>query len=513
MHKYLMGIDAGLTNIKVALFDFDGSQISISVRRFVTLNPKSSWVEGDQDILWENTIRCIREVIQKGRIDASEIAAIGFCGFGLGLFVVDAEGRKIRNAVCSNDNRAVDVVENYKSGPVFGKITQINNTRTISGQSGPILRWIKENEPHNYARIGCVMMCKDYLRFRLTGEKISEPIDMSANGLLDFQKGVYSKELMELYGVSEVYDKLPRLAEASHSVVGHVTADAAALTGLRKGTPCSAGMIDTAASCVGSGIIDDSYASVIVGTWGINQALSDKSIPNMIANMYYILPGKVLVLSGGATSAINLEWFLELFGCAFEAQAQTRGVSKFEIIAEAAEKLEPGGTSVIYHPFIGSPNVHPRGRAGFHNITTGHTFADLARALFEGITFDHKRHIDLLRREGLAVKAVRLAGGGSKSALWSQMFADVLEAPIEILEAEEIAALGCALTAGVGVGVYKDYKDAFQHAVKIKSTFRPKTENTKKYLWRYEDWTILVDALIPAWEKQHLDQPYDSKNA
>ncbi len=302
-----------------------------------------------------------------------------------------------------------------------------------------------------------------------------------------------------------MFEKLPHLADGSHSIVGRVTTEAAARTGLKEGTPCSAGVIDTAACCVGSGVIDELYASVIVGTWGINQVIGNRFVPDMTVNMYYVIPGKTLVLSGGAISAINIEWFLKQFQGTVETEAGKRGVSAFEVLTEFAARIKPGGTSVIYHPFIASPNVHPRGRAGIYNIAAGHTLTDLARALFEGITFGHKMHIDKFRREGFDIRAVRLTGGGAKSKFWSQMFADVLEVSVETVEATETAALGCAISAGIGIGIFNDYEDASHRAVRIKSIFQPKPENTDKYLERYEDWNILLEAMIPAWGKQHID--------
>lgn len=376
---------------------------------------------------------------------------------------------------------------------------------TTSGQPGPILRWIKENEPDQYDSIAHVLLCKDYIRFKLTGKIISEYIDMSASGLLDFDKKSYSKGLMDLYGIPEMFDKLPELAEGSHSIVGHVTADAARRTGLKQGTPCSAGMIDTAACCVGSGVIDERYASVIVGTWGINQVVGDRYIPNMVANMYYVIPGKILVISGGAISAINLEWFLKQFRGAVEPKDGESGLSCFDVLAESAARIEPGGTSIIYHPFIASPNVHPRGRAGYYNIAAGHTFSDVARALFEGITFGHKWHIDKFRQEGFTITAVRLTGGGARSSFWSQMFADILEVPVEIVESTETAALGCAISAGIGVGIFEDYYEAVRRTVRIKSEYQPVRKNTEQYLRRYEDWKIILEAMKPAWEKQYMD--------
>ena len=505
MAKYIMGIDCGLTNSKAALFDLNGNEIAVASRRFEVSNPKPSWVEGDPERLWQNTADCIQEVIAKAGIDPAEIGAIGFTGFGNGLFVVDEEGNAVRNAIGSNDGRAVDVLEMLKEEGAYEKISAINATLPFSGQPFTLLRWIKEKEPENYARIRRILQCKDFIRSKLTGKFVSEHNDLSGGGLMDFAKKAYSRELMELYGIPEMFDRLPEMAPASRAIVGYVTAEAAARTGRKEGTPCGAGMMDVTASCIGSGVIAEGYVSIVVGTWSINQVITDRPLQNMTINLHFDLPGKVLALSGGATSATNLEWFVNQLGAGAALEAEKKGISKYDVITEAAASIPPGGTSVIYHPFIAQPNVHPRGRAGFYNIAQGHTFADLARALFEGITFDHKMHIDNIVRHGGEVKAARLAGGGAKSDFWSQMFADVLGVPVEVVTATEIGALGCALAAAVGAGVYKDYEEAFARAVKIRATFQPIPEHTEAYGRRYEDWWTLVETMKPAWEKQHLD--------
>ncbi|HHY36581.1 MAG TPA: carbohydrate kinase, partial [Firmicutes bacterium] len=201
MAKYIMGIDCGLTNSKAALFDLNGNEIAVASRRFEVSNPRPSWVEGDPERLWQNTADCIREVIAKAGIDPAEIGAIGFTGFGNGLFVVDEEGNAIRNAIGSNDGRAVDIVEKLKEEGVYEKISAINATLPFPGQPFTLLRWIKENEPENYAAIRRILQCKDFIRSKLTGEFVSEHNDLSGGGLMDFANKSYSRELMELYGI------------------------------------------------------------------------------------------------------------------------------------------------------------------------------------------------------------------------------------------------------------------------------------------------------------------------
>ncbi|BCV25962.1 FGGY-family carbohydrate kinase [Gelria sp. Kuro-4] len=501
MAEYLMGIDDGLTNSKVALFDLAGREAAVAARRYEVVNPEPTWVEGDAERLWQNTADCIREVIAKSGVDPKDIAAVGFTGHGNGLYAVDEEGSLVRRGIGSQDARAVDIIEDYKKSGRYSEISAITLGQPYPGQPGPLLRWIKENEPEAYRRIAGVLMCKDLIRFKLTGELVSELNDMSGNGLLHFRAGTYSRRLMELYGIPEMYSKLPRLAVAGHDIVGHVLPAAAERTGLAPGTPCSAGMMDVAACAVGSGAIDPGVAAVVAGTWSINEVITDEPATNVIMNMHFALPGKVLVLEGSATSAINLEWFVNQLGGGAVLEAQKRGISKFDVINAAVASLPPGGTGVIYHPFLGSPNVHPRGRAGFFNIAQGHTFADLARAVYEGITFIHKWHIDRLRSAGCEIKKARLSGGGAKSDVWSQMFADVLEVPVEVVAATEIGALGVALAAGVGAGIFPDYATAFKEAVKIRAAFQPNPAASAAYRRRYAEWLDLIDLMKRHWDK------------
>lgn len=498
--KYLVGIDDGLTNSKAALFDLRGNEIAVASRRYQVLSLEPTWVEGDAEVLWQNTTECIQEIIAKSNVNPKDIVAVGITGHGNGLYVVDERGIAVRNGIGSQDARAVDIIEDYKRRGVYKEISSITISQPYPGQPAPLLRWIKEREPQNYERIAHVLLCKDLIRMKLTGECVSERNDTSGSGLLDFLSGNYSKRLMELYGIPEMYDKLPRLAEVSHDVVGYVSSSAADRTGLSMGTPCVAGMMDVASCAIGSGVIDPKMAAIVVGTWSINEAIADHPIPNITLNMHY-LPGKILALDGGATSAINLDWFIAQLGGKAMFEAQKQGVSIFDVINEAVASLPPGGTDVIYLPFIGSPNVHPRGRAGFYNIALGHTFADIARAVYEGVTFIHKWHIDRLRAAGCEIDFVRLSGGGAKSSVWSQMFADVLDMPVEVVSANEVGALGVALMAGVGIGIFQDYGEAFGKAVKIHKSFYPDPVSTNAYLKRYDEWLSLVHHMMEYWDR------------
>ena len=504
MAKYILGIDDGLTNSKAVLFTVDGEQLASASRHFEVSSPKAGYVQADPDQLWENSADCVREVIEKTGVDPAEIGAIGTTGYGNGVFFIAADGSPAYDAFGSNDSRAAEIAQKLQA-EVGEEICNINKTGPVSCHPLSMAAWLKQNKPEAYAKTAWLCQCKDYINFRLTGVKMTERNDVSGAGYLDFSTGEFNKKLFELYGVPEMYDKVAPLAEFSHSIVGTVSAEAAKRTGLAEGTPVGAGMMDVAACCIGTGVVGDTHACVIVGTWSINEVIADRAAANMTSIQFFDIPGKILNLSGGGTSATNLEWFVNEFGQGCAAEAEKRGVSKYDIVTEKAATLPAGGTSVLYLPFIGLPNVHPRGRAGFSNIGMGHTFADMARALFEGITFEHKRHIDNIRDQGLPVPAVRLAGGGAKSPFWSQMFADILEVPVDVVGVTELGALGTAVAAALGAGIYRDYNEAISKAVELKKTYYPIPENTKAYLNRYRSWTALMNTMIAGWDRGDIE--------
>lgn len=503
MAKYLLGIDNGLTNSKCVLFDLKGKELAVAARSFAVSHPKPDWVEASPETQWNNTVECIKEVLAKSKIDPKEIGAIGITGFGNGVYCIDAEGKSTYPAIGSNDNRAVEIAQRLSRSDVADKIYAINNTPVFSFQPAVIARWLKENEPEAFAKTAWFCQCKDYLNFKLTGVKSAERNDVSGAAYLDFNTKEYSRELFELIGVPEMFDRVAPLAEHSRSTVGHVSQETAAETGLAAGTPVGAGMMDIAACCIGTGVVDARYAVCIVGTWGINEIVCDQKFSNMTSTQCFDT-GEILTLSGGATSAGNLEWFMNQFGAALDVEAKERGMSRYDLATEKAAAIEPGGTSVLFLPYISTPNVHPVGRASFSNIAAGHTLNDIIHALFEGITFEHKRNFDYLKNAGAPVSAIRLAGGGAKNPYWSQMFADILNVPIEVIMASELGALGVSLSAAVGAGVFKDYDEAIKSAIEIKKIYYPIPENSEKYLRRYDSWIAMVEGMMPIWDSERI---------
>jgi L-xylulokinase len=305
---------------------------------------------------------------------------------------------------------------------------------------------------------------------------------------------------MDLYDLSEAYDALPPLKQSSE-VCGQVTSVAAQETGLAVGTPVVGGLFDVDASAIGAGAININQACLVAGSWSINEVITKEPIvdPGLFMTTLFAEPGLFLTIEGSATSATNLEWFVNQCCGDERAEAKRRGVSVYEVCSEEVASLPPGSTNIIFHPFLYGSNVQPTARAGFYGVAGWHTRAHLLRALYEGVVFGHLNHIEKLRRAGAQINTARLAGGGSRSAVWSQMFADTIQVPMEISDGNELGARGAALSAGIGAGIYHNYAEAVQEAVKVVRVHEPILANTPLYLARYAEYERLINVMQEPW--------------
>jgi L-xylulokinase len=502
MAKYLLGIDNGSTVSKAALFDFHGQEIAVASCRAETEYPHPGWTERDMEMLWQSTASAIREVLAKSGVKAEEIAGIGNTGHGNGVYLLDKGGCPLRNGIQSMDSRAAGVVNDWKERNLHAQVFPFTIQSFWPAQPNALLVWLKQNEPHNYERIGAILMVKDYIKYRLTGEITGDYTDVSACSIMDVRKGCYSRELMALYDLSEVYDALPPLKQ-SHEIIGQVTPSAAQVTGLAVGTAVVGGLFDVDASAIGAGAIHVNQACLVMGSWSINEVITREPIvdPGLFMTTLFADPGLFMTVEGSATSATNLEWFVNQCCGDERAEAKRRGVSVYEICNEEVASLPPGSTNIIFHPFLYGSNVQPTARAGFYGVAGWHTRAHLLRALYEGVVFGHLSHIEKLRKAGAQINSARLAGGGSRSVVWSQMFADTIQVPMEISDGNELGARGAALSAGIGAGIYKDYAEAVQEAVSVVRVHEPIPVNTPFYLTRYAEYRRLIDVMQVPWEE------------
>lgn len=501
MSKYLLGIDNGNTFSKAALFDFHGKEIAVANCNADTEYPHPGWTERNMEMLWQSTATAIRDVLAKSGFQPEDIAGIGNSGHGNGVYLLDKQGQPLRNGIQSMDTRAADVVTGWNQRDLHAQTFPFALQTFWPAQPNALLVWLKENEPQNYERIGAILMVKDYIKYRLTGEITGDYTDMSGANLMDVRNKCYSKELMALYGLSDVYDALPPLKHSSE-VVGQVTTTAAQETGLAVGTPVVGGLFDVDASAIGSGVVNANQACLVMGSWSINEVITKDPIvdPGIFMTTIFADPELFITIEGSATSATNLEWFVNQFCGEERVEAQRRGVSVYEVCSEEVASLPPGSTNIIFHPFLFGSNVQPTARAGFYGVAGWHTRAHLLRALYEGVVYGHLSHIEKLRAAGGQINSARLAGGGSRSLVWSQMFADTIQVPMEISDGNELGARGVALSAGIGAGIYRDYAEAVQEAVSVVRVHEPIPANTPHYLARYAEYERLTKVMQEPWE-------------
>ncbi|KAJ54742.1 xylulose kinase [Actibacterium mucosum KCTC 23349] len=490
--RYLLGLDAGNTVIKAVLFRTDGTQLAMAGRDGASATPAPGHVERSIPELWDNAQQVIRDCIASAGIDPADIAAIACAGHGNGLYLLDQAGDGLIG-IQSLDARAADLAGTLKAqsgAQLHARCLQM----PWPAQTATLLAWLKQNAPDTYARAGTVLCAKDVVTWHLTGQRVSEISDMSGGGLLNMTTLAYDTELMQLYGLDDAMGLLPRLLNPS-DIAGHVTEAAAAATGLRAGTPVMAGLFDVVASALGSGAAENGQASIIAGSWSINQVLS--ATPPANPDLFMVTafrPERFVTLEASATSAANLEWYVRHL-----VERGGHHDDPFGHCNTAVAATPPAADDPFFHPFLYGSGQGADFRAGFYGLAGWHGEGHLLRALFEGVAFEHKRHIGVMAGAGMQFDTAILSGGGARSPVWPQIFADVLQIPVTVARAEETGALGAAMSAAVGLKLFPGYAAAANAMAAPDRSYTPDPAMTDHYARRYASYTALTDALRPFW--------------
>jgi L-xylulokinase len=496
MADYLLGLDAGNTVIKAVIFDREGNEIAAASAEGHSRMPCPGHVERGLDELWANARKVIRTCIEKARIQPRKIVAIGCAGHGNGLYALDRDGQPLLG-IQSLDTRAAALVEEWQAQGVGDLTYPIGQQRPWPSQTPTLLAWLKRHRPETFAKIGTIFLCKDFIVNRLTGARVSEVSDMTGCGLLHVADRRYDRTLMEAYGLSDCIELLPPLIESS-DIAGYVTEEAAAQTGLDAGTPVVGGLFDVVASAVGSGVTRTGAASIIAGTWSINQVIIDKPHLNGPVFMSSTFDReRYMAIESSATSAANLEWLVR----EFFSDVPSDGRSPFDLCGELAAAIEPAADDPLYHPFLYGAQQNGNARAGFYGVAGWHTKGHLVRAVLEGVAFGHRQHIETMRKAGAFFDDAVLSGGGSRSLIWPQIFADVLGLPVSIARSRETGALGAAITAGTGAGIFNDFAEGAAAMVRMERKYAPNTGLEGHYKRRYGLYRDIAEAMAPIWRR------------
>lgn len=499
--KYLLGTDNGGTVSKAALFTLDGKEIAVAARQTELLTPKPNYVERDMAKMWTATAEAIKEVVTKSGIDPADIACVACTGHGNGIYLIDKDGDPTRNAIMSSDGRARDYIEKWTADGVDRAIRPKTMQCIWPAQPNALLAWIRDNEPDVLKKSAHVFMAKDFIRYRLTGEAYAELTDMSGTSLMNVGTGEYDADVLEAFGIGEMQELLPPL-KLTADICGQITSKAAEQTGLKEGTPVAGGMFDIDACGLASGITDESQLCVVVGTWGNNQYISDKPVVDgVFMTSCYSIPGYYLMLEGSATSAGNLEWFVNQFFVAEKQLAKEQGRSVYDICNELVAATDPKESNVIFLPFLYGSNAGMDAKSCLVGMASHHSRSDVLRAIYEGVVFAHMTHMDNLKSFRKMPETIRLTGGAARSDVWLQIFADCFQTTVEIPDGTEQGTLGAAIAAGVAVGCFKDYRQAIDKMVSFSKRIEPNTDMKELYEEKYARYKKVIKALDPIWKK------------
>ena len=497
--KYLMGIDNGGTFCKAAIFDETGNQIAASSFPTVTLTPKPGYTERDMGELWESNAKAIQTCIKKSGIDTSDLAGVSFSGHGKGLYLVGENHELIYNGILSTDNRAWEYVERWYENGINRKVYQKTFQEILVCQPVSILAWLKDKEPEVLRKTKYIFHVKDYIRFCITDEAYAEYTDSTGSNLVNLSTASYDAELLSYFGLDNIMDKLPKLRH-SNEICGYVTEQAALKTGLPEGIPVAAGMFDIDACAIAAGLSDENKMCMIAGTWSINEFLSRTPITDgsVALNSMYCIPGYYLVEESSPTSAGNMEWFIRNL---MDKEEEYYQRPIYDIANEWVSSIDPKESNVIFLPFINGSNTDPLAKGTFVGITAYHTKKHMLCAVYEGVVFSHLTHINKLLKNHPVPDSIRLAGGVTKSEVWVQMFADILQIPIDVIEDKEIGAQGAAMAAGIAAGLYENYEEAISRTVRITKQVRPRQNYKEIYEKKYNIYCQINDALSSCWKR------------
>ncbi len=471
----LLGIDVSTTSSKALLINARGEVIASASAPHTLQTPKPLWSEQDPSEWWKATAASIRAVIVKAGVRPEEIAAVGLTGQMHGLVLLDEAGNVLRPAILWNDQRTQSQCNEIHERIGKERFIQITGNVALPGFTAPKILWVRENEPEVFAKARHVLLPKDYVRYKLTGEYAMDKADGAGTVLFELKCRDWSPEVLERLGIDAAW--MPRTFEGPE-FTGGVTAEAAAATGLKEGTPVAAGGGDQAAQAVGVGAVEPGIVGLTVGTSGVVFATTPSALVEPEGRLHafcHAVPGLWHFMGVMLSAAGSLQWYRDTLA---------PQVSFDELVKEA-ESAPAGSEGLLFLPYLSgerTPYPDPLARAAFAGLTLRHGRAHMTRAVLEGVAFGLKDSFMLVKNAGLGqITQVRASGGGTKGALWRQILASILEAELVTVNTAEGAAFGAALLAGVGAGVWPDVPSACTTTIRTTGQTLPVPEQTEIY--------------------------------
>ena len=484
----------GTGGTRALVMDEQGTVVaSASAEHEQFASPRPGWAEQDPHDWWRACGTAVRKALQSSNVSADNIACVGFSGQMHGAVLLDAADEVVRSAIIWCDQRSE--AQSNELAEMFGRDALIRLTCNppLTNFTLTKLLWVREIEPKNWERVAHVMLPKDYVRFRLTGDRAIDMADASGTLLLDVANRRWSAEVLSKTGIEE--RMLPALYE-SPQVCGRVSAAGAEATGLRAGTPVVAGAGDQAAGAVGMGIARAGAVSATIGTSGVVFAATDRPALDPQGRLHtfcHAIPGRWHVMGVTQAAGLSLRWFRDRFGV-----MSKDGRDPYDVLADEASAAPPGSEGAFWVPYLmgeRTPHLDPNARAALLGLTPSHTRGHLIRAVMEGVAFSLKDTFTIFEEMKIPVTSIRLGGGGARSPLWRQIQADVYGHEVEIVAAEEGAAYGAAILAGTGAGAWTSVDEACDKVVRVASRIGADSESSKTMQQAYRTYRKIYPAL------------------
>jgi len=506
---WLLGVDAGLTNLKAALFRPDGTEAAVRASETPVDRPAPGREEVDPDALWEAVAGTIGDVLAEGPATPAAVAAVGVAGHGHGLYALGSGGEPVRPGIRSTDSRATGLVEEWEEAGLAAEMRAALGYEPFGADPLSLLGWLHRHEPAAYDALDRLVFCKDYLKYRLTGRVCTD--EMEGSVFVDPDTGDVATGLLDSLGLGAVAGALPEVVP-SWEVCGEVTDAAAAATGLDPGTPVASGLHDVGAVALGAGAHEPGQGVLIVGTWGQSIVVLDSPGPGDnsgddgdtgVGLTRRYLDGGWLRYRGNRSATASLDWFVEQCGGEWQRRAEAEGVSPYEIYERVVDGVPAGSEGLFFHPYLHGSTDDPAATGGFYGLTADHTTAHMLRAIYEGIAISQ---VERLTQLGSDLSAVRLSGGGARSDLWAGMFADVFGDEVVVPAGEETGARGAAICAAIAAGCYPDHETAVAEMVTAGRRYDPDPATVERYRHQRETFEELLSAVRPLWGRLAPEQ-------
>ena len=495
---FIIGIDIGTSGTKTVLFDEAGAVIASKTIEYPLYQPKNGYAEQDPEDWANAAVNTIKAVMAESGVKKEDVKGIGLSGQMHGLVMLDKDNNVIRKAIIWCDQRTADEVAEMNAKLGEKKLIEITANPALTGWTAAKILWVKNKEPENYEKCRHILLPKDYIRFILTGEYATEVSDASGMQLLDVPNRCWSDEVISALGLDK--SMLGKVYE-SCEVTGRLTKKMAELTGLCEGTIVVGGAGDNAAAAVGTGVVEDGKAFTTIGTSGVVFAHTSKiSIDpkGRVHTCCAAVPNSWHVMGVTQGAGLSLKWFRDNFCSAEKETAKYMGVDEYYLMDKEAATVSIGANRLLYLPYLmgeRTPHLDPNARGVFFGLSAMHTKKEMLRAVMEGVSYSLRDCVEVFKQMNISVSDMMACGGGGTSPLWRQMLADLYACPVKTAASKEGPALGVALLASVGAGIYSSVPEACKAVVKTDKVQEPVAENVPQYEKYYRLYTEIYPKL------------------